>query len=400
MSALLQFREALPLSLYIHLPWCIRKCPYCDFNSHGINDDVIPETEYIAALIRDLEFELPRIWGRRISSIFIGGGTPSLFSGSSINDLLCALHARLNFNPDIEITLEANPGTIDSDHFREYRTAGVNRLSIGVQSFSDDKLAALGRIHNVSQSLQAIEMARTSGFDNINIDLMYGLPGQTIDESIHDLQIAIGCEPDHISWYQLTIEPNTVFYSHPPQLPDDDLIWEMHIAGQQSLKEQGYKQYEVSAYAKEKHQCRHNLNYWQFGDYLGIGAGAHGKLTDVSQNQIRRFARHRIPATYMHQAGTSDAIVTEKKLTLPDIPLEFMLNALRLTDGFSAQLFLQRCGMPLHKIKEPLTQAEQQGFIEWSVERITPADKGQRYLNDLLQLFMSDDFKSMQPTPL
>lgn len=387
---MLQFNDNPPLSLYIHLPWCVKKCPYCDFNSHAIEADSVSEQAYVEALIRDLEFDLPKIWGRRIGSIFIGGGTPSLFSGSAIKQLLSAIHARLNFNPQIEITLEANPGTVDSDHFRAYRDAGVNRLSIGVQSFSDQHLKALGRIHSSSEVMAAIDTARAAGFENINLDLMFGLPGQTHEQAIADLQQAINSCPTHISWYQLTIEPNTVFYSQPPALPKDDLIWEMQLSGQQILQSQGYQQYEVSAYATAEHQCRHNLNYWQFGDYLGLGAGAHGKLTHVNEQQISRYARHRIPASYMQYAGKDSAIAETRVLQRKEIPLEFMLNTLRLTNGFDPGLFLQRCGMPINIIQRELEQAVQQEMIEWEMDYIKPTGKGQRYLNSLLELFLPE----------
>ncbi len=385
---MLHFNETLPLSLYLHLPWCVKKCPYCDFNSHAAEQ--IPAGNYVAALIRDLETELPRIWGRRIGSIFIGGGTPSLFPGAAIEELLCALHARLNFNPAIEITLEANPGTVDGEHFRAYRKAGVNRLSIGVQSFNDAQLTALGRVHDAAQARRAIETARAAGFDNLNLDLMMGLPGQDVAAALDDLQTAIDIRPEHISWYQLTLEPNTVFYSKPPELPDDGVIWDMQLAGQERLQAHGYRQYEVSAWARDGHRCSHNLNYWQFGDYLGIGAGAHGKLTDIARQRVCRSVRHRLPDKYMQLAGQEGAIVSQTDIGMQDLPLEFMLNALRLTDGFASRLFLERCGMPLSHIDAALESAQSRGLINRDHETIRPTSRGLRYLNDLLLLFMPE----------
>lgn len=385
---MLSFHDNPPLSLYVHLPWCVKKCPYCDFNSHALATDALPEADYVAALVRDLEFALPQIWGRRIGSIFIGGGTPSLFSGTAINDLLCALHARLNFNPEIEITLEANPGTVDSTHFRDYQAAGVNRLSLGVQSFNNDHLAALGRIHDADAARRAIDMARDAGVTNINVDLMFGLPNQSVANAMEDLECAIAYEPQHVSWYQLTIEPNTVFYSQRPKLPGDDDLWDMQQNGRQFLDENGYRQYEVSAYARDAHQCFHNRNYWEFGDYLGIGAGAHSKLTDVTTGIIKREARHRIPATWMEHAGNGDAVTSSRKLGLADVGLEFMMNALRLSDGFPTHLFMERCGMPLLNVKQPLQEAERKGLIHWDRERITPTELGRRYLDDLTGLFL------------
>jgi oxygen-independent coproporphyrinogen-3 oxidase len=387
---MLKFHEALPLSLYIHLPWCVKKCPYCDFNSHAASGEPLPEAEYVAALVRDLEFALAQIWGRRITSIFIGGGTPSLFSGAAINELLAALHARLNFNPAIEITLEANPGTTDSEHFHGYYAAGVNRLSIGVQSFNDDHLRALGRIHDAAAARRAIDAASAAGFDNINLDLMFGLPGQTTESAIRDLEIAIECAPQHISWYQLTIEPNTAFYSRPPALPDEDRVCEMQEYGQVLLAQHGYEHYEVSAYATTGRRCRHNLNYWEFGDYLGIGAGAHSKLTDAGSHCVRRHARHRMPLSYLQLAGTDAAVVSGQTLSKADLVLEFMLNALRLVHGFAPDLFTQRCGIPLEEISVPLGEAQARQLLERDINKIIPTARGRRYLNDLIACFMQD----------
>jgi len=388
MTSLLTFHENPPLSLYVHLPWCVRKCPYCDFNSHEAGHNALKEKVYVDALVRDLETELPQIWGRRINTIFIGGGTPSLFSAEAIDQLLAELRARLNFYPDIEITMEANPGTAEAEKFRAFRKSGINRLSIGVQSFDNEKLKQLGRIHDADEAKLAIQMAKSAGFAEINIDIMFGLPGQTIEQALSDLQTAIDHQPQHISWYQLTIEPNTVFYSKPPVLPEDDLIWEMQERGQELLAQHGYLQYEISAYAKKNHQCLHNLNYWQFGDYLGIGAGAHGKLTDVAAGTVTRKAKHRIPERFIELAGKDDVIGDRKILNRDDLKLEFMMNVLRLRDGVHPSLFLQHTGLPVSDIQSQLEAAEAKGLLEWNIQTLKPTTKGQRYLNDLLQLFM------------
>ena len=388
MKTLLTFHDPLPLSLYVHLPWCVRKCPYCDFNSHEIGQSQVTEAEYIDALIQDLEQSLPMIWGRKISSIFIGGGTPSLFSPAAIERLINQLHARLNFYPDIEITLEANPGTVESGKFKGFKAAGVNRLSIGVQSFSGEKLKLLGRIHGSSEAHAAIEQAQAAGFNSINIDLMFGLPHQTIEDAMQDLETAMECKPQHISWYQLTIEPNTVFYSKPPQLPDDDKTWDMQQQGQAILSERGYQQYEISAYAQKSCQCIHNMNYWQFGDYLGIGAGAHSKITDVAGGTVTRLVKHRIPKRYMELSQSGNATSETRLLGRDDIQLEFMMNAMRLNNGVDPGLFLQRTGMPLSNIETALNNAEQKGLLEWSIKTLKPTAGGSRYLNDLLQEFM------------
>jgi putative oxygen-independent coproporphyrinogen III oxidase len=384
---MLDFKEAIPLSLYIHLPWCVRKCPYCDFNSHEVKND-LNEQAYIDALIRDIDFELPRIWGRQILSVFIGGGTPSLFSADAMEQLLSALRARFNIAPGIEITLEANPGTAEAEKFKAYREAGINRLSIGVQSFNDKYLKTLGRIHNSNEALNAIEMAKSAGFDNFNIDLMFALPNQTIDAAIKDIEIAVSQSPTHISWYQLTIEPNTVFYSKPPEIPSDDESWLMQEQGQTFLQENDYKQYEISAYAKDKQLALHNMNYWQFGDYLGVGAGAHGKITNIAEGKIERFARHKIPQRYMELAGKESVITEMRKLKRHDLPLEFMMNAMRLKEGVDANLFLQRTGLPLKIVEKELTMATEQELLEWSLNSLKPTTKGQRYLNEILEMFV------------
>jgi putative oxygen-independent coproporphyrinogen III oxidase len=388
MPSLLTLNENPPLSLYIHLPWCVKKCPYCDFNSHEVTAMDDEEQSYVEALISDLETDLPRIWGRTISSVFIGGGTPSLFSAESIEHLMSALRARLNIHPDIEVTMEANPGTAEANKFKAYREAGVNRLSIGIQSFNDQYLKSLGRIHNSKEALNAIELAKSAGFENINLDLMFGLPQQKQEGCLTDLEIAVEQSPTHISWYQLTIEPNTVFYSKPPIMPDDDKLFLMQEAGQSYLEKMGYKQYEISAYAKDNNISLHNTNYWQFGDYLGIGAGAHGKITNVAEGNIKRFSRHKMPKRYIELAG-SDAVITETRtLNRDDLALEFMMNALRLKEGVDAGLFLRRTGLPLSKIEKELTQAVDHDLIEWQIDNLRPTKKGQRYLNELLEIFV------------
>lgn len=382
------FKVNPPLSLYIHFPWCIRKCPYCDFNSHVLLPGSLPGDEYIDALIRDLEFELPRIWGRRVTSIFLGGGTPNLFSVDAIGRLLATLRSHLNLAPGCEITLEANPGAAEAARFRGYRDTGINRLSLGVQTFTDPVLGRLGRIHNGEQAIFAIELARQAGFNDINLDIMYGLPGQTVDDAIQDLEIAAGFNTSHLSWYQLTIEPNTMFYSDPPALPDDDSIWSMQQEGIHYLRDHDFQQYEVSAYARNDRLCTHNLNYWQFGDYLGIGAGAHGKITDCENGAIHRYARHRIPGSYMEKSGRPEVIVSETKLSQEDTVLEFMMNAMRLNQGAPVELFKLHTGLPLDVAEAKLQQAQERELIEFNAIHIKPTEQGRRYLNDLLQIFM------------
>src|SRR5712692_10589778 len=384
---MLHFSAPPPLSLYLHLPWCVRKCPYCDFNSHQLAAD-IPQQDYIAALLRDLEQDLPRAWGRHIHSIFIGGGTPSLLSPEAIDQLLSSVRALLPVSPDSEITLEANPGTVELGRFKGYRDAGINRLSIGIQSFDDEKLSALGRIHSGNEALRAAEAARAAGFDNFNLDLMFGLPQQTIPEALADLKTAIAMQPSHLSLYQLTIEPNTLFHHQPPILPDDDTVWGMQQQLQALLAANNYAQYEVSAYAQPGRQCRHNLNYWRFGDYLGIGAGAHAKITAASG--ITRLWKARQPEDYMRKAGTPPGVGGERRLSRQETPLEFMMNALRLTDGFPTSLFQERAGLPLSMAEKPLRRAEEKGLIVWDIEAIRPTELGKRFLNELVALFLPD----------
>ncbi len=379
------FTAPPPLSLYVHLPWCARKCPYCDFNSHEARGE-IPEADYIVALLADLEQDLPRVWGRTVRTIFIGGGTPSLFSPEAIDRLLSGIHARLAVAPDAEITLEANPGSVELERFRGYRAAGVNRLSIGIQSFDADKLKALGRIHGPEEALAAAAAARAAGFDNFNLDLMFGLPGQTIEQALADVTTAIGLEPTHLSVYQLTLEPNTYFHRYPPSLPDDDTIWAMQEQLQALLAANDYRQYEVSAYTRAGSECRHNLNYWRFGDYLGLGAGAHAKLSTA--DGITRLWKIKQPATYLESAGTPAILGGEQILTAHDAALEFMLNALRLTKGFATPLFEERTGLSLTEIEAPLQRAQAQGLIAWDERMIRPTERGRRFLNNLLELFL------------
>ena len=391
---MLGFKSNPPLSLYIHLPWCIKKCPYCDFNSHAVDKEAFTdfnqENVYVDALISDLGSELPRIWGRPIVSIFIGGGTPSLFSAEAIDHLMAALRSMLTFYHNTEVTMEANPGSAEAARFKAYRASGINRLSIGVQSFDDKKLKALGRVHNSTEAFNAVAMAKDAGFDEINVDVMFGLPDQSIDEALSDLEIAMKLQPTHLSWYQLTIEPNTVFYSKPPVLPPDDLLWDMQQQGQAYLSDNGFNQYEISAYARkrENHQCQHNRNYWQFGDYLGIGAGAHGKLTHVAEGKIERYARHRIPQSYMDKVARTCAITETRSLTRDELPLEFMMNSLRLNEGFHPSLFNERTGLLLNSIQKQLQIAEEKSLIEWDLNKIKPTKTGHRYLNDLIEIFM------------
>jgi len=381
------FSTLPPLSLYIHIPWCVQKCPYCDFNSHEMRMGLLEE-EYIDALLKDLEFELPRIWGRKVISVFIGGGTPSLFSPEGIDRLLSGVRARLNLLPDCEITLEANPGAVEAGKFAEFRSAGINRLSIGIQSFSDDSLRRLGRIHGRKEAIAAAEQAHDAGFDSFNLDLMSGLPGQDLVMAREDIATAIALEPAHLSYYQLTIEPNTLFHNRPPTLPVGDLIWAIQQQGQQLLAEAGFAQYEVSAYARPKQQCRHNLNYWEFGDYLGIGAGAHGKITDAAQQTITRNWKVKQPADFLVKAERGEAEGGRRGLARDEVGLEFMMNALRLSDGFETALFSAHTGQPISLVESVLQQAEQRGLIEWGVNYIQPTEQGRRFLDDLLALFV------------
>ena len=383
------FTTQLPLSLYIHFPWCIQKCPYCDFNSHELKTR-LDEKKYINALISDLEQELPLFWGRSISSIFMGGGTPSLFSPESIDHLLSALRARLTFAPDIEITMEANPGTLEHGKFKEFNSAGINRLSIGIQSFSENKLQTLGRIHGRKEAIRAAELAHDAGFNSFNLDLMYGLPGQTLQQALDDLQTAIALEPKHISHYQLTIEPNTLFFHKPPVTPNNDILWDMQLACQSRLAKNGYEQYEISAYAKDGALCTHNLNYWLFGDYLGIGAGAHAKLTNVPQQTISRSWKVKNPQNYLDLATTDKRISGHSILNRNDAAFEFMMNALRLNQGFATETFQKHTGLPITILQKALNQALDKNWISWDLHHIKATESGRQFLNDLLELFMPD----------
>ena len=376
----------IPLSLYIHIPWCVKKCPYCDFNSHEAGNE-IPEEKYLKALTQDLDSELPNIWGRSIESVFIGGGTPSLFSAKGIDLLLANLRERLPIRSNTEITLEANPGTFEQERFSAYREAGINRLSIGVQSFNDSHLKRLGRIHGASEAIKAAEIARKAGFENFNLDLMFGLPGQSVDQACEDLKIAIDADPAHISWYQLTIEENTLFHHVPPILPDDELMWEMQQKGQALLESSGYVQYEVSAYAQKNKQCQHNINYWEFGDYLGIGAGAHGKLS-MPDGEISRHTKYRHPETYMENALAKKARSSEKRLREEDLIFEFMLNVMRLKQGFTKELFEARTFLPISKIENQLSELIKEGLMQDNKGLYSTTDKGWLFVNDIVNHFL------------
>ena len=387
------FSNNPPLSLYIHLPWCEQKCPYCDFNSHQAKG--FDEQAYIRALIEDLQQDLPLIWGRPISSVFIGGGTPSLFSAEAIHQLLSDLRACLKLNPGIEITMEANPGSADESRFKGYREAGVNRLSIGIQSFDDSSLRNIGRIHDGDQSLAAFDKAQQAGFDNINLDLIYALPGQTLQQAMKDLSLAIELQPEHISLYQLTIEPNTLFYNRPPDnLADDDLSWDIQQQAQRALANAGYLQYEISAYARQGRQSRHNMNYWTFGDYLGIGAGAHGKITLGGEGRVMRRTRSRNPEAYLKLQG-ADRITETRELNEQDLVFEFMLNALRLVDGFDLSLFKQHCGLNTDILNPPLEKAIHMGLLERTINRLKPTALGLQFHNDLQEIFLDVDSRKI-----
>ena len=382
----LQLPALPPLSLYIHLPWCLKKCPYCDFNSHAVGD-ALPEQQYLDALLADLDAALPLIWGRTVHSIFIGGGTPSLFSPASIDRLLGDVRARLRLSADCEITLEANPGTFEKDRFRAFRQAGVTRLSIGVQSFNDDHLKALGRVHDSAQALAAVEEAAQS-FDTFNLDIMYALPGQSLQQVDQDIAQALQFKPPHISIYHLTIEPNTYFAKYPPVVPEDDTAYAMLDLITERTQEAGLQRYEVSAYARDGHRCWHNLNYWQFGDYLGLGAGAHSKLSFA--HRIVRQVRFRDPMRYMQQALAGAALAQYEEVGRSDLAFEFMLNALRLRHGFGLRDFTERTGLATTSIEAALLKAEQKGLIERDFARVRPTEKGFDFLSDLQELFLSN----------
>jgi putative oxygen-independent coproporphyrinogen III oxidase len=379
-----------PLSVYIHFPWCVRKCPYCDFNSHEARGD-IPEADYVAALLADCEAALPQIWGRRVHSVFIGGGTPSLLSVEGLDTLLAGLRTLLSIAPDAEVTLEANPGTVDADKFAGFHAAGVSRLSLGIQSFSDRHLQALGRIHTAAEARRAIELAMRQ-FENVNLDMMYALPEQSLAEAQADIAAAIDYAPTHLSAYHLTLEPNTAFHHAPPPLPDDDLSADMQEMVEDALAAVGYMHYETSAFARKMHgrdlRCAHNLNYWTFGDYLGLGAGAHGKLS--SHAAIVREMRHKHPQAFLQAAARGEFVQERREVSAAELPFEFMMNALRLIEGFPAGLYEERTGRSLAGMQAQLLAAQREGLLEVTQQRIAPTRRGQRYLNRLLQSFLPD----------
>ncbi|MDQ8022327.1 MAG: radical SAM family heme chaperone HemW [Moraxellaceae bacterium] len=376
-----------PLALYIHYPWCVRKCPYCDFNSHAVRDEGIPEDAYVDALIADLSAALPQVWGRRVVSIFIGGGTPSLISAAGLDRLLGAVRMLLPLEPGCEITLEANPGTVEAGKFADFRAAGVTRVSLGIQSLDDARLKVLGRIHDSREAHAAMEQAARH-FDTWNADLMYALPQQTLAQALADLDGVLAHGPKHLSAYHLTLEPNTLFYRQPPELPDDELSADMQEAIEARLAEAGFQNYETSAFALPGHRCRHNLNYWQFGDYLGIGAGAHGKLS--SHEGIRREMRHKHPQAYLQGAACGDFVQEASSVGAAELPFEFMMNALRLTEGVPTSLFAERTGLPLDVLEARLVQARRDGLLEVDALQLRPTQRGKRFLNDLLELFLAD----------
>ncbi len=373
-----------PLSLYIHIPWCVRKCPYCDFNSHEPRNE-IPEKAYIDALIADLEQSMPRIWGRTVRSIFFGGGTPSLFSAEAIDRILSGVRALTPLEYDAEITLEANPGTVDAGHFRGYREAGINRLSLGIQSFNDHYLQALGRIHDARQAIAAAELALAT-FDAVNLDVMYALPSQSLEDALTDARQAIALSPAHLSFYHLTLEPNTPFHRTPPSLPDDDTSAAMQEAIEDLLDQHGYEHYETSAFARKGSRCRHNLNYWQFGDYLGIGAGAHSKLSFT--DRITRESRHKHPKRFLEQAAIGQAVENSWTIAPNELAFEFMMNTLRLTEGFDIEIFELRTGLKLEQLQDRLDKAYTLELLEREGNMIRPTLRGQRFLNELLQIFL------------
>ena len=385
-----RFAALPPLSLYVHIPWCVRKCPYCDFNSHEARGDV-PQREYVEALLTDLELALPRIWGRKIHSVFIGGGTPSLFDAAAIDALLSGIRARVPLLPDAEVTLEANPGTFERNRFAGFYAAGVNRLSVGIQSFEPRHLAALGRIHDADEARRAAESALMI-FGNVNLDLMYALPEQTLTEAARDAAIAIGFGAPHLSFYQLTLEPNTLFHAHPPPLPDEDAAADIEEAVHESLARAGYVRYETSAFARPGHESRHNLNYWRFGDYLGIGAGAHSKLS--YPDRIERELRWKQPAQYLEQMRGFEPLQQQARVARDEVGFEFMLNALRLTAGVPAALFAERTGFPLSLVAKPLEEAARRGLMDTDPQWLRPTELGRRFMTDLQSLFLPEQRKA------
>jgi oxygen-independent coproporphyrinogen-3 oxidase len=385
-DAELRFDSVPPLSLYVHLPWCVRKCPYCDFNSYEAQG-ALPDEQYVAALLRDLRSELRFVEGRRIETIFFGGGTPSLFSGRAIARLLDGLRADLDLAPDIEVTLEANPGAADAARFAAFRAAGVNRLSIGIQSFRDEQLRSLGRVHDAAEAGTAVATARAAGFENLNLDLMYGLPNDDAAGAVADLERAIELAPSHVSWYQLTLEPNTAFHRRPPALPDDEVVARTEERGRALLAAHGYERYEVSAYSRPGSRCRHNLNYWLFGDYVGLGAGAHGKITLRDEGLIARRTKTRNPRTYLDRAGSAEATTEERVTTRRQAALEFLMNALRVLDGTPAGVFTARAGQPVAAIAAPRADAVARGWLSAEPDTLRATAAGAERLNRLLELF-------------
>ncbi|MGB8855277.1 MAG: radical SAM family heme chaperone HemW [Burkholderiales bacterium] len=380
----IQFTSLPPLSLYIHIPWCVKKCPYCDFNSHEAKG-AHPEAKYVAALIYDLEQAIPQIYGRKVQSVFFGGGTPSLLSAAALDDILAAVRALVRPDANAEITLEANPGTFEAEKFSAYARSGVNRLSIGIQSFNPKHLGALGRIHDDKEARRAIDMAKHE-FENFNLDIMYALPQQTLVEALQDIDTALSFSPPHLSAYHLTLEPNTLFYLHPPKLPDDELAADMQQAIEKKLCDAGYENYETSAFAQPAQRSRHNLNYWEFGDYLGIGAGAHSKIS--FKNNILRMMRRKHPQSYMDTVARAEHVAEQSEVSLDALPFEFMMNALRLREGFPVALFQQRTALPLSVMEKELREAESRGLISRDYQRIAPTQTGRLFLNDLLQIFL------------
>jgi len=376
-----------PLSLYVHMPWCVRKCPYCDFNSHTAPSS-LPADEYIQALIADLESDLPQVWGRPVGSVYFGGGTPSLFSASHIDDFLSAVRARLDLRPDVEVTLEANPGTVEYDSFSAYAQAGINRVSLGVQSFSDERLKGIGRIHGRDEVDRALQALADAGMKNFNIDLMYALPGQTPSQSRRDVEQAIQARPAHISFYQLTIEPNTAFAANPPALPAEDLAWDMQQIGVDMLEEAGYRQYEISAFAQTGRQSRHNMNYWRYGDFLAVGAGAHGKISLPADNLVQRYVKHRHPKRYLKGLENNDWVAEKHEVTDDERVFEFFLNQLRLKQGVYIDDFSPRTGLQWQTVESRVQAAMDKGLLEMAGKRLKPSSLGWKFVNDLQQIFL------------
>ena len=382
------FTELPPLALYIHLPWCVKKCPYCDFNSHEAKTD-LPQTQYIEALLDDLTHEMPSVWGRTFSSVFIGGGTPSLFSADAIHTLLSGVRALTGLTPNAEVTMEANPGAMEAARFHEFKSAGVNRLSIGIQSFNDIQLKQLGRVHDANEAHKAIEVARAAGFDNLNLDLMFGLPEQSVDAALNDVTTALGHQPEHLSYYELTIEPNTRFAKFPPAVPDDDVRWDMQQAANERLADSGFARYEVSAWSQPGRQSHHNRNYWLFGDYVGIGAGAHGKLSFANTNTVVRRWKHKHPTTWMSSSGL-EKIGGEHTVAVEDTGLEFMMNALRLTDGFNLSDFTTNTGVSIQPWLGTIEKGVASGLLAREGGQLRATERGFELLNEVLALFMDE----------